>query len=58
MKRFGTGIGKMNKLMKEYGLSVPEFSEEGDFVVVKCYPKYEGKIEYNIMEFYGRGRPS
>jgi ATP-dependent DNA helicase RecG len=37
MERFGTGIGKMNKLMKEHGLSAPEFSEEGDFFVVKFY---------------------
>lgn len=37
MERFGTGIGKMKKLMKEHGLSVPELSEEGDFFVVKFY---------------------
>jgi len=37
MERFGTGIGKMKKLMKENGLSLPEFSEEGDFFVVKFY---------------------
>ena len=37
MERFGTGIGKMKKLMKEHGLPVPEFSEEGDFFVVKFY---------------------
>ena len=37
MERFGTGIGKMKKLMKEHGLSTPEFSEEGDFFVVKFY---------------------
>lgn len=37
MERFGTGIGKMKKLMKEHGLSLPEFSEEGDFFVVKFY---------------------
>lgn len=37
MERFGTGIGKMKKLMKEHGLSAPEFSEEGDFFVVKFY---------------------
>ncbi|MEI7751608.1 MAG: ATP-binding protein [Candidatus Omnitrophota bacterium] len=37
MERFGTGIGKMKKLMKEHGLAAPEFSEEGDFFVVKFY---------------------
>jgi len=37
MEKFGTGIGKMKRLMKEHGLSVPEFSEEGDFFVVKFY---------------------
>ena len=37
MERFGTGIGKMKKLMKEHGLPVPQFSEEGDFFVVKFY---------------------
>ena len=37
MERFGTGIGKMKKLMKEHGLQLPEFSEEGDFFVVKFY---------------------
>ncbi|MFA5778775.1 MAG: ATP-binding protein [Elusimicrobiota bacterium] len=37
MERFGTGIGKMKKLMKEHGLRTPELSEEGDFFVVKFY---------------------
>jgi len=37
MERFGTGIGKMKKLMKAHGLRAPEFSEEGDFFVVKFY---------------------
>ncbi|MFH0947484.1 MAG: ATP-binding protein [Elusimicrobiota bacterium] len=37
MERFGTGIGKMKKLMKEHGLLYPEFIEEGDFFVVKFY---------------------
>lgn len=37
MERFGTGIGKMKKLMKEHGLSVPAFEEEGDFFVVRFY---------------------
>ncbi len=37
MERFGTGIGKMKKLMKEHGLYAPELSEEGDFFVVKFY---------------------
>jgi ATP-dependent DNA helicase RecG len=35
MERYGTGIGKMKKLMKEHGLEAPKFSEEGDFFVVK-----------------------
>ena len=37
MERFGTGIGKMKKHMKAHGLSYPEFSEEGDFFVVKFF---------------------
>ena len=37
MEKFGTGISKMKKLMKEHGLSEPEFLEEGDFFVVKFY---------------------
>ncbi|PIR08186.1 hypothetical protein COV53_04325, partial [Candidatus Gottesmanbacteria bacterium CG11_big_fil_rev_8_21_14_0_20_37_11] len=37
MEKFGTGIGKMKHLMKEHGLSSPQFSEEGDVFVVKFY---------------------
>ena len=37
MERFGTGIGKMKKYMKAHGLSDPDFSEEGDFFVVKFF---------------------
>ncbi len=37
MERFGTGIGKMKRLMKEHGLSAPEFLEEGDFFAVRFY---------------------
>lgn len=37
MEKFGTGIGKMKKLMKEHGSSEPEFLEEGDFFIVKFY---------------------
>lgn len=37
MERFGTGIGKMKKLMKEHGLLEPNLSEEGDFFVVRFY---------------------
>lgn len=37
MEKFGTGVGKMKRLMKEHGLSKPEFSEEGNFFVVKFY---------------------
>ena len=37
MEKFGTGIGKMKRFMKEHGLSAPQFSEEGDFFVVKFY---------------------
>lgn len=37
MERFGTGIGKMKKLMKEHGLSLPVFEEEGNFFVVRFY---------------------
>ena len=37
MERYGTGIIKMKELMKEYGLAEPEFSEEGDFFVVRFY---------------------
>jgi len=35
MEKYGTGIGKMKRFMKEHGLSAPQFSEEGDFFVVK-----------------------
>jgi len=37
MEKFGTGIGKMKRLMKEHGLSEPKFLEEGNFFVVKFY---------------------
>jgi predicted HTH transcriptional regulator len=37
MERYGTGIIKMNNLMKKHGLDEPEFSEEGDFFVVRFY---------------------
>jgi len=37
MEKYGTGIGKMKRLMKEYGLEEPEFREEGDFFVVRFY---------------------
>ena len=37
MERFGTGIGKMKRQMKEHGLSNPKLSEEGDYFVVKFY---------------------
>ena len=37
MEKFGTGVGKMKRLMKERGLPKPEFSEEGDFFVTKFY---------------------
>ncbi|MFC1645844.1 ATP-binding protein [Candidatus Omnitrophota bacterium] len=37
MEKFGTGIGKMKRLMKEHGLSAPQFSEEGDVFVVKFF---------------------
>ena len=37
MERFGTGIGKMKRLMKKHGLPEPELSEEGDFFVAKFY---------------------
>lgn len=37
MEKYGTGIGKMKKLMTEHGLEEPEFREEGDFFVVRFY---------------------
>ncbi len=37
MEKFGTGIGKMKRFMKEHGLSEPQFSEEGDVFVVKFF---------------------
>lgn len=45
MERFGTGIGKMKKLMKEHGLSVPDLSEEGDFFVIKFYGPGENILD-------------
>lgn len=37
MERYGTGITKMKRFMKEHGLSAPKFSEEGDVFVVKFF---------------------
>ncbi len=37
MEKFGTGIVKMKRLMKEHGLSVPELLEESGCFVVKFY---------------------
>lgn len=37
MERYGTGITKMKKYMKEHGLSAPKLSEEGDNFVVKFF---------------------
>lgn len=37
MERYGTGITKMKRFMKEHGLSTPKFSEEGDYFVVKFF---------------------
>ncbi len=37
MEKFGTGIGKMKRLMEEHRLAEPRFSEEGNFFVVKFY---------------------
>lgn len=37
MEIFGTGIRKMKRLTKEYGLSEPELCEEGDFFVARFY---------------------
>jgi predicted HTH transcriptional regulator len=37
MEKFGTGIGKMKRLMKDHGLLEPEFLEEGNFFVAKFY---------------------
>ncbi|MFH1287589.1 MAG: ATP-binding protein [bacterium] len=45
MERFGTGIGKMKKLMKEHGLSAPGISEEGDFFVIKFYGPGENILD-------------
>jgi len=45
MEKYGTGIGKMKKLMKEHCLKEPEFSEEGDFFVVKFYGPGENILD-------------
>lgn len=37
MENFGTGMGKMKRIMTEYGLQEPEFREEGDFFVSRFY---------------------
>ncbi|OGC04428.1 hypothetical protein A2276_08660 [candidate division WOR-1 bacterium RIFOXYA12_FULL_43_27] len=37
MEKFGTGIGKMKRIMNEHGLAKPVFWEEGDFFVAKFY---------------------
>lgn len=54
MEKFGTGIGKMKKLMKERGLSEPEFLEEGDFFVVKFYGPKEKIL--NLVSGIPEGR--
>ena len=45
MEKFGTGIGKMKRLMKEHGLSAPQFSDEGDVFVVKFYGPGDGILD-------------
>lgn len=45
MEKFGTGIGKMKRLMKGHGLLMPQFSEEGDVFVVKFYGPGDGILD-------------
>lgn len=45
MEKFGTGIGKMKRFMKEHSLSAPQFSEEGDVFVVKFYGPGDGILD-------------
>jgi predicted HTH transcriptional regulator len=37
MEKFGTGIAKMKRIMKEKGLTEPKFAEEGDYFIVRFY---------------------
>ena len=37
MEKYGTGIQKMKESMIKHGLEEPQFSEEGDFFVVRFY---------------------
>lgn len=41
IERWGTGIDKMNRLMKKYGLVLPEYEEVGGHFVVTFKRKYE-----------------
>lgn len=45
MEELGTGITRMNDAMKNHGLPVPEFSEEGDSFVVKFYGPGENILD-------------
>lgn len=45
MERYGTGIIKMKNLMMEHGLDEPEFSEEGDFFVVRFFGPGENILD-------------
>lgn len=39
MEKYGTGIGKMKKWMREHGLKAPVFAQKGDFFQVTfCGP--------------------
>lgn len=47
IERWGTGIDKMNRLMQEHGLSIPEYEEiSGNFVVIFRRKEVESKIKH------------
>lgn len=47
VERWGSGIDKMNNLMKKQGLSIPKYEEvSGNFVVIFRRKKSIGKIKH------------
>ncbi len=51
IERWGTGIDKMNRLMQEYGFSVPEYDEiSGSFVVAFKRKEMKAKESVQVSE--------
>ena len=65
IERWGTGIDKMNKLMQDYGLSIPEYDEiSGNFVVtfkrkeIGAKVKHETKVVPSLSQVCPKSVPS